>query len=394
MVYTALCRCPVLFAMSSQQLIANELLAFVQNAVDTMDEVSIRQICKSSFSEDDICSGKALLFQTLGKTDQMPSRRRDGGVKSLQDIIKLFKETDPDDVPAFVAKRLDRLPPVTFDHVDVTRLLKDITFLKTSLAEVQAKLEVSNNTISELRSELALLRSAHSECRSDTSNIAVCHVAQNVSIGGFEPANLDASAIAEQATADPRPAARPSTSPETRTSRESTLIPKRSYASTAAKPPAVSKPKQRPKKGVQSLRDPVHKDQSQPTLRESRCDEDGFKKVEKRRKPARQNQCGTAPTGPNHLLRPATPSTLLYVSRLHYLTKVDDIVKYVKTKTGFILRVAKLESRHNANFNSFVVSVPTDHLATFTKEEFWPKGVKFRRFRGRLPDTAGLRNAS
>ncbi|XP_063387644.1 uncharacterized protein LOC134673576 [Cydia fagiglandana] len=315
--------------MGSQQLIANELLAFVQNAIDTMDEVSIRQICKSSFSEDDICSGKALLFQTLGKTDQMPPRRRDGGVKSLQDIIQLFKEIDPDDVPAFVAKRLDRLPPVTFDHVDVTRLLKDITFLKTSLAEVQAKLEVSNNTISELRSELALLRSARSECRSDTSNIAVCHVARNVSIGGIEPANLDASAIAEQATADPRPAARPSTSPETRTSRESTLTPKRSYAATAAKPSAVSKPKQRPKKGVQSLLEPVHKDQSQPTLRESRCDADGFKKVEKRRKPARQNQCGTAPTGPNHLLRPATPSTLLYVSRLHYLTKVDDIVNLI-----------------------------------------------------------------
>ncbi|XP_063368382.1 uncharacterized protein LOC134656789 [Cydia amplana] len=379
--------------MGSQQLIANELLAFVQNAIDTMDEVSIRQICKSSFNEDDICSGKALLFQTLGKTDQMPSRRRDGGVKSLQDIIKLFKETDPDDVPAFVAKQLDRLPPVTFDHVDVTRLLKDITFLKTSLAEVQAKLEVSNNTISELRSELALLRSASSECRSDTSNIAVCHVARNVSIGGLKPANLDASAIADKATANPRPAARPSTSPETRTSRESTLTPERSYADTAAKPPAVSKPKQRPKKGVQSLREHVHKDQ-QPALRESRCDEDGFKKVEKRRKPARQNQCGTAPTGPNHLLRPATPSTLLYVSRLHYLTKVDDIVKYVKVKTGFILRVAKLESRHNANFNSFVVIVPTEHLATFTKEEFWPKGVKFRRFRGRFPDTAGLRNAS
>ncbi|KAI8428648.1 hypothetical protein MSG28_007378 [Choristoneura fumiferana] len=32
---------------------------------------------------------KALLFQTLGKADQMPMSRRDGGVKSLQDIITM-----------------------------------------------------------------------------------------------------------------------------------------------------------------------------------------------------------------------------------------------------------------------------------------------------------------
>ncbi|XP_063382911.1 uncharacterized protein LOC134669330 [Cydia fagiglandana] len=315
--------------MTSPQVVVNELLAFIQNATVTLDETSIVQICKSSFQEEDICSGKALLYQTLGKADEMPSRRRDGGVKSLRDIISVFKGTDSSNMPSFVAKDLHRLPVVSLDHVDVSRLLKDIIFLKDSLAEMQAKLEVSNNTISELRSELALIRSASSECRSDNSSIAVCHVARNASIGGFESANLDASAIAEQATADTRPAARPSTSPETRTSRESTLTPKRSYAATAAKPPALTKSKQRPKKGVQSLREPVHKDRSQLTLKESGCDRDGFKKVERRKKSARPNQCGTAPTGPNHLLRPATPTTLLYVSRLHYLTKVEEIVKHL-----------------------------------------------------------------
>ncbi|KAM3956666.1 uncharacterized protein ACR2FA_009385 [Aphomia sociella] len=146
--------------MGSEQLIANELLAFIQHAIDTMDEVSIMQICKSNFKEEEICNSKVLLYQTLGKGDRIPSRRRDEkGERSLQDIISLLKETDPDDVPAFVAKQLHKLPPVTFDHVDVTRLLKDITTLKAGLVEVQLRLEASESTICDLRAELVSLKS-------------------------------------------------------------------------------------------------------------------------------------------------------------------------------------------------------------------------------------------
>ncbi|KAM3965458.1 uncharacterized protein ACR2FA_000295 [Aphomia sociella] len=227
--------------MGSEQLIANELLAFIQHAIDTMDEVSIMQICKSNFKEEEICNSKVLLYQTLGKGNRIPSRRRDEkGERSLQDIISLLKETDPDDVPAFVAKQLHKLPPVTFDHVDVTRLLKDITTLKAGLVE-----------------------------------------------------------------------------------------------------------------------------------------------------PVSRNLCGTASTGPNHLLRPEIKSTQLYVSRVHWSTKVEEVVDYIRKKSNFTLRVERLESRHKVNFSSFVVSVPTHHLATFMKEDFWPQGVVFRKFRGRLPaDTA------
>ncbi|KAJ8710630.1 hypothetical protein PYW08_009145 [Mythimna loreyi] len=124
--------------MSSKKLIVNELLAFLVHAIDYMDEVSILQICRSNFKEDEISSGKLLLFQSLGKLDEIPSRRRDGTGKSLQDIIDMLKKTDPDDVPDFVAKELSKLPPVTFDHVDVTRLLNDITTLKVEMSNMQS----------------------------------------------------------------------------------------------------------------------------------------------------------------------------------------------------------------------------------------------------------------
>ncbi|XP_063617224.1 uncharacterized protein LOC134790385 [Cydia splendana] len=306
--------------MGSQQLTANELLAFVQNAIDTMDEVNIRQICKSSFSEDDICSGKALLFQSLGKTDQMPFRQRDGGVKSLQDIIKLFKETDPDDVPDFVAKRLDRLPPVTFDHVDVTRLLKDITFLKTSLAEVQSKLEVANNTICELPT----------------------------------------------GDATPVPAAGPPPAP--RTSRP--VVPSSAPVGVSATPrrdyAAAAKQRKAPPKVPES----ASRDEKLP-----RADK-GFTQASKERRPRkapRKSRVGTAEPDIASGLRTATPNTALYVSRLHVSATADDVVEYLRKKTRYELKVFQLRSRHCVHFSSFVVRVPRPLLEAIASTDFWPK---------------------
>lgn len=388
--------------MGSKPLIANELLAFIVYAIDTMDEVSIIQICKSNFTDEDVSSGKGLLFRTLGKTDRMPSRRRDGGEKSLQDIITILKETDPDDVPDFVAKELRKLPPVTFDHVDVTRLLKDITLLKASLADILLKLEVSQNTVSELQSEVALLRNAASVDRApEISTINTRRGGQlNVSAASFESALLDASlAAADTDTVCTPCPPRPSpASPLVGLPRaRAPSPPARAYATVAAKscPLAASQPaqpastanakKEKKKKSCETVRAsalvPASK-QRKP------CDAEGFTEVvRKRMKPCSRNQRGVAPTGPNYLLRPAVPTTLLYVSRLHFSTKVEEIVEYVEAKTKILVRVEQLESRHK-DFKSFVVRVPTENLSTFTKEEFWPKNVLFRRFRGRLPMTA------
>ncbi|PZC71178.1 hypothetical protein B5X24_HaOG213940 [Helicoverpa armigera] len=375
--------------MSSKPLIANEVLAFINHAIDYMDEVSIVQICRSAYKEEEVCSAKLLLFQSLGQLEQMPSRRRDGGDKSLQDIISLLKRTDPDDVPEFVAKDLHKLPPVTFDHVDVTRLLKDITCLKASLEDMKSKMEASQVTISDLRGEVALLRNAVSISGSlDVLNVNTRRGAQNASVISFESANSSASPVADVADDAPRPAAAAAavSTPAAETC-VGTSTPKRAYAAVAAtNKPAVTQLKRAKSKGGKQTRGTA---QPQTGPKKDTCDKDGFIKVERRKKrPPCRNQCGTAQTGPNILLRPAVPTTQLYVSRLHHTTTVEQIVEYVRSKTNWTLRVAKLESRHNTNFNSFMVRVPTHHVETFLKEEFWPKGVVYRKFRGWLRDTS------
>ncbi|KAF9809469.1 hypothetical protein SFRURICE_020766 [Spodoptera frugiperda] len=78
----------VIFIAMSEQLVANELLAFLQQKLDVMDEVSAVQICASNFSETDVAASKQLLFRLLNKSDQMVSRRRDGTKKAYKTLSR------------------------------------------------------------------------------------------------------------------------------------------------------------------------------------------------------------------------------------------------------------------------------------------------------------------
>lgn len=113
-----------------------EVLAFIQNKLDVMDEQSLLQICESAFSAIDIKVAKSLLFESLSK--RPTTRKREGkALRDLEDIICLFKETDPEEIPIFVARKLEKLPPVSFDHIDVTALLKRIVLLEKNIQDFQ-----------------------------------------------------------------------------------------------------------------------------------------------------------------------------------------------------------------------------------------------------------------
>ncbi|CAH2208108.1 jg3526 [Pararge aegeria aegeria] len=118
----------------ANNLIINEFLTFVQNKADVLDELSIVQICVSNFTTEEIESGKNLLFENTGEiTRNIQRKGEDKNKKNVKDVIKRLKETDPKLQPIFVAKDINRLLPASFEHVDVTRLLKDLTAMKCEL---------------------------------------------------------------------------------------------------------------------------------------------------------------------------------------------------------------------------------------------------------------------
>lgn len=51
-------------------------------------------------------------------------------------------------------------------------------------------------------------------------------------------------------------------------------------------------------------------------------------------------------------MRAAKPNIPVYISRLHYTTKAEDIVEYVPQKTSYTPRVQLLDSHRNVNFKA------------------------------------------
>jgi hypothetical protein len=132
---------------NSCNIVIDELLSFIQNKISIADEESLVKICSSFFTGEQIEKSQKLLFEAV--TPEMRRKVRKGKGKEnrvLFDIIGFFKATEPDMLPVFVARDLEKLPPITFDHLDVSKILKDLVLVQ---AEIKA-LKSSYVTVDQL----------------------------------------------------------------------------------------------------------------------------------------------------------------------------------------------------------------------------------------------------
>lgn len=140
---------------NSCKIVIDEMLSYIQNKISISDEETLIRICVSSFNSDEILQSKSLLFDSL-PIDQCNKITRKGKGKNqrdLEDIIGVFKAIDPDIIPIFVARQLEKLPPITFDHLDCTKLLKDIATLRGEMDQVK-RTYVSFNQLMDFKAEM------------------------------------------------------------------------------------------------------------------------------------------------------------------------------------------------------------------------------------------------
>ncbi|CAG9791325.1 unnamed protein product [Diatraea saccharalis] len=128
-----------------------------------MDNESLIKICVSEFSEKEIEDAKTLLFESVQKEAHRKVSRRKGGktTRNVEDIICFFKEVDPDCVPIFVARDLQKLPPISFDHIDAVSILKDITKLRNDMNNFKEKYATLSQ-VQELQNDLESVKLASS----------------------------------------------------------------------------------------------------------------------------------------------------------------------------------------------------------------------------------------
>ena len=138
----------------SNGLIIDELLCFVTNKIDNLDVDTLVRLCVETYTEKEIKCSKELLFDKLKCKDDLTEfkKRRSSKVseskevKNIRDIYQLLQEKGSTKWPHFVASDLSKLPPITYDHIDVTALLnqlqnvrKDVDMLKEGLG-IQCKI--------------------------------------------------------------------------------------------------------------------------------------------------------------------------------------------------------------------------------------------------------------
>lgn len=422
---------------SNCNIVISEVLAFVQNKIDVMTEVSLVQICESAFSSDDIEVAKSLLFESVSK--RLKTRKRQGKtLRNIEDIICLFKETDPEQVPIFVARNLEKLPPVTFDHVDVTPLLKRIVLLEKSVQDFplnyasKSELQEHNNMIGRYKENSFLVQEQNvnnrkrggglnntidsgptalltlcnnesftaevnepSEClshshRSMSKSMQSCHSSPISEIGVDEkgqPPPECVSAESESRTAGECVLRRSTTDTEYNAARpvlptvNKTAV-KRASASRLVDTVIINDKET----NNNSLSPPKHVSFANVLRREGEWKmakkDEAWHAVQRQRFRNRlTSQKGSAVTdcGENRF-KAADTKVPLFISNVHRDVSEQDIINYIHEKTRETVSLVKIKMKRERNYNAYKLYVAKHKIDTFLDDKLWPSGISFRRF--------------
>lgn len=143
---------------NSCNVVIDELLAYIQNKLSVIDVDTLNRVCLSNFSSEEIAKSKALLFEAVPVNNKVIKRKNKGKEqRDLMDIVNVFQSMEPDLFPIFVARDLERLPPILFDHLDCTKLLKDLLLVQNEFKVIKDGY-VTQMQLKELKSEMLQLR--------------------------------------------------------------------------------------------------------------------------------------------------------------------------------------------------------------------------------------------
>ncbi|CAH2085982.1 unnamed protein product [Euphydryas editha] len=370
-------------------IVISELLAFIQNKIQVMDEESIRRICSNSFSAEEVAEAKNLLFESIPTTVRRVTRKGEGkSIRDLEDIICLFKETDPDITPIFVARNLNKLPPVTFDYVDASKLLKDINLLQRDLKLVQDTY-VPKNEFSQLKTELENLKTASLVNNFNINLRRRGAFMLNESEVDSGPMGIHFSENGESPDTEKQKS--PNISKKAVELKNCT---KRSMLTDGAVPTRSNcndSPSQPLPELPLSMRAIDVGDQLSATtkkdVQQTSVSEENVKKgnewiivTNKRKKNSNRygNKIGSAIQTSN--FKSADLKVPIFITNVHKDTKPESISEYVYKQTNEKISLIKISQRKERGYNAFKIFVPRHKLYMFLNEKLWPEGIIFRRF--------------
>lgn len=428
-------KCPVC------NVVINECLTFIQNKIQVMDNESLIRICVTGFSDQDITAAKSLLFNavtTAGKRKIV--RKKDGRLqRDLEDMISLFKETDPENIPLFVARDLFKLPPICFDSLDVTHLLKKLLLLQEDVKTIKANYVTKDMLPKEQSHEagealqlqdspsppltIPAYRYMNVNCKRGASKQSFAMDSGPI---GLSPAingtvgrtsNLDSivnvsytdfSSVDNKCITNNR--AKNYHSPSKKINgqcapvvSEPQIVSPQVQHQVSALTIIPTSPDIRVESQIISSQAPYRPGAvvttvptspdirtERPTIAQALTTEGDWKKtkpteewiqVNRRRYRNRLEVCiGKAQNKKLGNFRAAESMVSLFISNVHKDTTERDIIDYIFDNTKEKVNLIRINMKKDKDYNSYKLWVPKYKLDLFLNDQLWPEGINFRQF--------------
>lgn len=406
-----------LLKCSSCNIVINEVLAFVSNKIDVMNEENISHICVSAFSDEDIHCAKNLLCESLPTEKRKKIRKREGKkLREIDDIICMLKETDPEILPVFVARDLQKLPPVLFDHVDVTRILKDLMLMRQEINQIKEQY-VTKENLDTVKYDLENLKKASIVNNFETpvynvnnkqggllvdSNDDFCSGPMGLAYMGAKQANTCKRPVSEiQTETNNRDISQSFSKNEgsqkiirdnmntlnDRGSRLS-LVGDKSEPMTHPQSAALDMTSEQRHTAAAAL---VNNDVFRKNKSLAEVVREGEWKVPMRDKEWTLVQrrrlrnrffahTGKAILNPEASFRAAVTQIPIYIYNVAKDVPVCDIQNYIASKTEVTVLLEKVNMKIPKSYDAYKVLVPKEKLDIFLNDDFWPEGIAYRRF--------------
>lgn len=378
-------------------IVINEVLAFVHNKLEVMDEESLVRICVTAFSVEEIESAKNLLFNAIPTKQRNISRKRSGkSSRDLYDLISVLKQADPDEIPMFVAKELHKLPPITFDHVDVTRLLKDILVLQKDIADIK-NTYVPLTQFNEVKNELKNLKKASivntfdlninqkrgGSCKIDSfcldsGPVGLAHFEEKTNVPGNCNLLTDKHESSERVndlslsprlkthdcvSVTPSPDLQPLKVIDARIALQTSNIEQNEPQNISACPKLKTFAET-----ISGGEEWKHEKPNQDWI------------LVQRKRLANRLVALKGKAEPNTKFKAADKLIPLLINYVDKGTSESDITDYILQKTNISITMKKITMKTQKFYDAYKIFVPYTKLSLFLNDALWPEGIQFRRF--------------
>lgn len=410
-------------------IVIDELLAYIQNKISIADEVSLVKICESAFSCEQIEKANNLLLDSLPKDVRKTVRKGKGkGSRILQDIISVFKVNDPDVLPIFVARDLEKLPPITFDHLDVSKLLKDLMIvqneiksIKSSYATVEQLEALKRDCLNDKPTsppfsavKINMKRGAYR----DSGPIALSQFDDTIITASLDASNCEALSPTEynlkyRSIVDLNKVAGSSGSE----AQQANLSQQRSErcvtigghsaddnGEKVTGPTCAARRHESSRLTSETSVSPAESAQnkSYAGVLKVQNPNDGWTVVQ-RKAPKSKNRLlgklGNVVIDSEEKFRAADRKIPLFITNVDKNTTEADIAKYIKSKTNEEVGLEKIIIKRKCEHDAYKLFVSQSKLSLYLDENLWPQGIIFRRFvhfkpkrSSDTPTTEGLSN--